>query len=827
MNRWLIILGIVVAAIAPFFIAVGSALHEGEELAKQKHTRPAEDGSSPAAQPAPAVRPAPAPPPMPAPVAKLAPQVKAAPAERPASAPALLGVLEVTVADPRPAAGGGSCTVSVLQPTGVELATQRVTVPGKGRFSDLPTGVPLVVAVVGPGYMSGLCCDVKLDDDAPTAKRVELLPAPTVRVAVTVGGKRQASAGLKVELRSGDGAVAGVIANGEDTVTLRPPVFGVFRARVLRGTEVLVDGASVAVDASAAVQERTIDVAAQGNVEVQVLDKSGAPARDTQVWLLGEFTERAPVVPDKAGTAVFRAVASGLHLTAVARGPSGTFGSVAVATGGAASPRFPLALGDPAVVTGDVVDAGDAAVRGASVEVIVRPSLAPVTVQSNEAGLFETPPLAGGLAEIVVRCDGYLDWRSPRPVEIRPGAGAKIRARLTPRPTGNVTVRVRDEAGTPVAGAAVTADPSRRRGTTDASGVCRFDGLPAGSDETVFARCRGYRSRAGALPSVRVPRDTAADADVVLRAVKSDAPAGGSVSATGVVLDPLGDPVSGARVTAGATVAITDREGRFRLTGVAANAPEPVELRIAPPPSLVEPRRVLADPDDAGVADVGKVTLRARPYALLEVAAFERSSKRTRPAKSSGPAGTARAFFLSTNHADALLGAAHGAFEPFACVSYDGSWLHLPPADEWMTDGRGEVFVALPSPVGLFTATGTWTLAPDAAPRVALPAPAGSGQLGSDATRPASDSDCYRQVECATLFDPKSVHAPASAAPAPIDPFASLAAWRTFVWSARDLRDLAGEVAPGRWRVTSGDGTDRTFDVRASQPEDAKAEPPK
>jgi hypothetical protein len=828
-NRWLIILGVVVAAIAPFFIAVWSALNEGEQLARHKNAPAASE--PPAAQPPPV-----------APAATAAPAARAAPpaaepaarigldtrVERPPSGPALLGVLDVTVMEAKSATGGGSCTVSVLLPTGVELARQRLTVPGKGQFTSLPTDVPLVVAVVGTGYLSGLCCDVRLNDDAPSAKRIELLPAPTVRVAVTVAGKRNASAGVRVELRSGDGAVAGLIANGEDAVTLRPPAFGVFRARVLRGAEILVDGATVPVDSAATVQERTIDVTAKGTVECQVLDASGAPARETQVWLLGEFTERASIVPDREGIAVFQGVASGLRLTAVARGPRGTFASVPVTTGGAARPRFPLLLGEPATITGEVVDSGDAAVRGASVEVIVRPSGDPVKAQGDDAGHFETPPLAGGLAEVVVRCDGYLDWHSPRPVEIRPGAGAKIRARLTPRPTGTVIVRVHDEAGAPVAGAAVTADPSKRRGTTDASGACRFDGLPAGSVETFFARCRGYRSRAGALPSMRVPRGAAADADVVVRAVQSETPAAGSVTATGVVLDPLGDAVAGARVTSGATAAITDREGRFRLTGIAANATEPVELRIAPTPSMLEPLRVLADPDDAGLADLGKVTLRARPYALLDVAPFERSSKHARPAKSArdggGATGTARVFFLSTSHADSLLGAAHGAFEPFACVSYDGSWLHLPPADDWMTDARGEVFVAFPTTVGLFTSTGAWTLSPDAAARIALPAPAGPGRVGAEAAKLAGDSDCYRQAECATLFDPKPIQAPAGDAQPPIDPFASLAAWRTFVWSARDVRDAAWEVAPGRWRVSTGDGTDRTFDVRASQPEEP---PPK
>jgi hypothetical protein len=246
-----------------------------------------------------------------------------------------------------------------------------------------------------------------------------------------------------------------------------------------------------------------------------------------------------------------------------------------------------------------------------------------------------------------------------------------------------------------------------------------------------------------------------------------------------------------------------------------------VELRIAPLPSLLEPLRVLLEPDEKGIADAGTLRLHARPYVLIEVPPRDRSWTRVRDA--GWRTGSARLFFLSTSHADSLLGVAHRAFEPFACVSYDGTWLHLPPADDWSTEPRGDVFAAFPTSSGLFTTTVDCTLAPDTAPRVALPPPQGTGRFGPDAAKLAGDSDCYRQIECATLFDPRPVRDAGGDPPRPVDPFASLSPWRTFVWTARDLSDFAWQAAPGRWVVTNGEGVDRTFELRPS----AAEQPPK
>ena len=787
---------------------------------------PTDDESvRPAAAPAaPPERETPEPPVVPAaPVARVeAPVRTSSLAFEPPVVPVATGELECNVVMADGARLDDECSLRVLLPTGAELASHGVRVPGAWRFTRLPTGVPLVVAASAKGCLSGLCCDVWLAKDGVLAKRIELVHAPTVTIEVTRGGRPVDTRDLRVELLSGERVVAEGSLADRGYAELRLSTFGEFRARVSSGGETLAAGVPLLVEPTTAAQRRTIDLPDTAAVEIQVVGSSGAPARGVAVYLLGEFPQRPPVWTNAEGVAAFRGVAYGMKLTAVARGDRGTFGSAVVTSDDPTHARIPLLLGQPTTLTGDVVDQGNAALRGATVEVIVRPGTDVVTARSDDAGLFETPALPGGIAEVLVHCEGYLDWRAPQAVEIRPGIGAKIRARMTPRPVGSVLVRVRDESGAPVAGAEVIADPSRARTTTDASGQCRFDRLDAGTQQTFFARRRGFGARAGALPSVRVPRDATASADIVLRAATWEQRDAGSLTATGLVLDQAGEAVFRARVTAGSDVGYTDAAGRFRLTGLTAIAAEPVEVRVAATSPMLEVLRVLLEPDDTGLADLGAVRLRMRPYARISVPNPEGTLTKTRGVV--WPSGSTRLFWLSSNHADTLLGSRADAFQPIACVSYDGAWLHLPPADDWLTDGRGEVFVAFATPRGVFTTSSAWTLAPDAAPRVSLPAPPKAGRL-SVADAKGRKTISLRQMECTSLFDPRSIHVPTGDAQPPVDPFAQLAPWRSFTISDRDLRDFASEVAPGRWRVSDGDRRDEVIDVGADRTQDPKEKP--
>jgi hypothetical protein len=717
-----------------------------------------------------------------------------------------------------------ACSLRVLLPSGEELASKDVSVPGTARFTHLPAGVPLVVAVRADGCLSGLCCDVVLDKLSPSSKRIALLRGPTLSIELTGPRGRPDLEGLRVELMRGASVVAEGTTGSDGDVEVAVPTFGLLRARVSYGGATLVDDASLVVEPTSGVQRRTIEVLGGTWVEVQVLQPSGSPAPDTPVWLVGDSFERAPVLTDAKGVAVFGNFPDDLSLTAVARGRDGTFASIPVTMDGSEQGKRVLLLGDPAVLTGDVVDQGNAAIRDAIVRVTVRPSAADVAVSSDDAGTFATPELPGGLAEVVVTAPGYLEWRSPEPVEIRPGVGAKIRARLTPRPIGTVFVRVRDESGAPVANAEVIADPARARTTTNESGECRFDGLEAASTQSFFARRAGYRARAGAVPSARVPRDSAATVDVVLRAARSEPPDAGPVTATGVVLDPKGEPVAAARVVAGPAVAFSGADGRFRLTGLVATAGDPVDLRITAPPAMLDPLRVLVQPDDAGLADLGEVRMRRRPYALIEVPlppgrlrALTKSRDRDSDWRGKFPesnAGASRAFWFSSNHAQTLAGSAAEVFDPIACVTYDGTWMHLPPADDWERDGRGEAFLAYPTSRGIFTTTAAWTLAPDTAPRLVPPPPPSPGSLVMPKLRSSGRSKItLSQVACTTLFDPKSIHVPTGDPQDPVDPFAPLAAWRTISLDENAYSESIAEIAPGRWRLTDGRDVDTTVEV--------------
>ena len=81
-------------------------------------------------------------------------------------------------------------------------------------------------------------------------------------------------------------------------------------------------------------------------------------------------------------------------------------------------------------------------------------------------GAFSVGTLPAGLAQVVVRAEGFLDWRPDEPVLVVPKKDVRIRARLRRVPLGAVVVTVRDEDGKPVAGAAVDVLPARKSART-------------------------------------------------------------------------------------------------------------------------------------------------------------------------------------------------------------------------------------------------------------------------------------------------------------------------------------------------------------------------
>ncbi|MEO8876466.1 MAG: carboxypeptidase regulatory-like domain-containing protein [Polyangiaceae bacterium] len=139
------------------------------------------------------------------------------------------------------------------------------------------------------------------------------------------------------------------------------------------------------------------------------------------------------------------------------------------------------------------------------------------------------------------------------------------------------TGEVRSTRGAPIAGATITlfTQSGARRGLTNASGIFLIDGLAAGPAR-LRVRAPGFapverdvaiENRSGARPT-DLPRVELEEEAVV----------------EGIVVDGKGDPVQGARVSKGTAatylatgaatpdVAVTDRTGKFRLSGLAAGA---------------------------------------------------------------------------------------------------------------------------------------------------------------------------------------------------------------------------------------------------------------
>jgi protocatechuate 3,4-dioxygenase beta subunit len=202
-----------------------------------------------------------------------------------------------------------------------------------------------------------------------------------------------------------------------------------------------------------------------------------------------------------------------------------------------------------------------------------------------------------------------------------------------PRIEGTVT----DEAGTPLAGALVAAEPRRpsrprpyldalhTRGRTDARGCFRIPGLAPGTYQLLVFDAAGQRPWSGAAEDGFEPRDIDLSADLVTVDLIV---ASGARRVRGRVVDVAGDPVEDARVVVSATGALlppsghagrpvlTDRRGRFEVAGVfgeeleiAATGPrgkrqaaplnvtgdDPVELIVAPLSTL---RAAVIDGDE-------------------------------------------------------------------------------------------------------------------------------------------------------------------------------------------------------------------------------------
>ncbi len=318
-------------------------------------------------------------------------------------------------------------------------------------------------------------------------------------------------------------------------------------------------------------------------VTVEVADPSGAPIDGATVELRGidHQTQKS-----QHGTAVFAPVVSGgYQVVAVAPGRARAMTMVAVRTNDA---TVKLVLTSGANVRGRVVDDHGAPVADARVafqgasDFIVRADPRYDGVASGADGTFELaamgagsyrftashPAYAPGVSEIVT-LDGKTDRGG---VTIKLATGATVRGRVidaSKQPVAGARVRVAVAARRGIVFEAPRETYSATDGTFEVRGLGRRELAAFAVGESAASQTKDVDTSHGDVTGVELVLDVT-----------------GSIS--GVVVDPNGQPIEGAQVSAfpsfesfgpttdftqlrlrGATDELTDASGRFTLVGLA------------------------------------------------------------------------------------------------------------------------------------------------------------------------------------------------------------------------------------------------------------------
>ena len=311
---------------------------------------------------------------------------------------------------------------------------------------------------------------------------------------------------------------------------------------------------------------------------------------------------------------------------------------VQVECGAPAEP--PVASAPPRILRGRVLDAGGVALPGVELALATRERAgaagAPIQgarCTSGPGGWFEIPAHAAA---------GTIVCADPRFATVLAGS-AEVLGDAEPlvvvAPLVRIAGAVIDENGTPLGGARLEirlpdgfgadwgmvpdfTDPQRWIAQSGADGRFELAAVPVVRDAELRATLGGYQEHAEPAPTHSNTR-----LEVVLSRPRSDA---GLLQ--GVVLDPRGAPVEGARVSARSEVAYTGRDGEFTLDltrpGTRAplialkrgfvpaeldppldaegrpDWPSSVVLRLGPPPSSIRGRVVDDDGQPVGGARV-------------------------------------------------------------------------------------------------------------------------------------------------------------------------------------------------------------------------------
>jgi protocatechuate 3,4-dioxygenase beta subunit len=292
---------------------------------------------------------------------------------------------------------------------------------------------------------------------------------------------------------------------------------------------------------------------------ITVVEPDGTPIAGATVAEEGD----PPILTDARGEVHVRGLIppyAGFNISADGFAPAWHGFGVARDRGGHI--RYIVVLRRGAALSGVVLDAQGRAVAGAEVYADRLDDAWTGSVTAGLDGTWRFPTLAAGTLVLTAGAEGHasnppvtvvLDGIHPATVELRLGGGAPVAGRVV------------DEAGEPVAGAAVVVVATggkRSRATSDAAGAFHIAAVGLGS----ITATATAGDRASAPTDVAVEAGGVADLELVV--------VGGTIA--GVVVDPSGRPIEGVMVSAksGPSEASTDTDpaGRFVLRPLAAGS---------------------------------------------------------------------------------------------------------------------------------------------------------------------------------------------------------------------------------------------------------------
>ncbi len=646
-----------------------------------------------------------------------------------------LGTLFGTLHDPFLRLSAEGVLITVQHIDGSRIAGTRTTKRGNYEIRNLPHDVPLIVRIEKRKYLSGIFGDVVLRAHERTEKSAELRRLAPIIVTLRGPGPIELLQGVPLTLVQ-DGRIVDhttLTVSDEDRrvsrrnaldkldrldndeVALFAPTFGKFEIRVGgNGFVAAAPAVEVTVGPGRRLKE-TIHLEEGAELNVHVIDELGGDIPGATVTVGAEALNAVTATSDASGIATFPGLTARHRLDVHAEVPeTALVGRASTYTRSRHVTTVNVTVREAHALSLAVLSADGAPV----------PNVAASIRMAGDAVVREGVTDAEGRVQFSGLPDGKVD------VRLAPArARGQILAFETAPPAGDIETHsvvlaatdvaraagvVRDEEGEPVPGARVHAFPAGIKVVASESGAFVFPHLPAGEEQHLLARAKGYRMAPG-HPQTVVPR-IGTTAGVELLVVRHDAVADGDGPGSNIVIrDVTGrvtrihnQPVEGARVHAGGARAETRQDGSFRIRGArflrTAWGAE-TTLEVLPRRGLLMAEFVTIETREGDEVVDTDVTLRTRPYAQID---YRTAVHRTE--------GVASEFSVVSEMADLAGGRRTAPFEEITCVTYDGHWPLLPPFDEWLSRGTARFVVIAPSSRGPLLQRFTWRMRRDDAP---------------------------------------------------------------------------------------------------------------